>query len=437
MIEATDTLSETKSRNVSLDVIRGCAVLGMIFINIMVFVPDINEIIWARHILGYTTSETSVYNIIYVLFNGKMRAMFALLFGVGIIIFFQSKTDSTTHKSDFFARRMFWLLVFGLMHAYFSLWPGSILFEYAACGLLLFSFRGLHAYTLMVLSFCVLGFYIYLNSKDYSKSYERYKGYETALQLEREHKVVPEDIQKQKESFEHYLAGSPPLSQTKKEEMEANKQSQITIFTSGLPGIYKQNTNTANEALSFGVYLNIFESIGTMLLGMALFKLDFFEFKRRKYVHAFLMIIGIPLGVWLYSLLYRWLGNTQQEIIETFAWKTFSSFTVEGVARIILSLGYCSLLIFLCSVHIFKPVTGFIANVGRMAFSNYVGQTVICVFFFYGLKYYGSLSITGLAQFSLCIILFQLIVSYVCIRYFKSGPIEYAWRKLAKKNLPE
>jgi uncharacterized protein len=435
MSKSQAILPDTTMRSLPLDLIRGFAILGMIFMNIMVFVPDINAIAWHDSIFGKTTQEGVIYKIIYVLFNGKMRALFALLFGAGIIIFFRSNADLTINKSDHFSRRMLWLLLFGLIHAYFLLWPGSILFEYAVSGLLLFTLRGLNAKILMTLSFFVLGFYIYLNSKDYRELHEVYKGYEKALQMEKANQAVPDELIKKKETFEHYLENYLPLSETKKEEFETDKQAKTALFTSGLIPVYKQNIGIANEALSFGVYLNILESIGTILLGMALFKVGFFEFKLKKNIYFLFILPGIPLGMFLYFLLYKWQGHTKNELLEIYSWKSFSSFAVEGSARIILSLGYCSLLVCSCQLKLLKPILIVIGNVGRMAFSNYIAQTIICVIFFYGLKYYGIFNMTGLAIVSVCVNLFQLIASYFCIRYFNSGPVEYLWRRLAKINL--
>ena len=420
MIKSPNILADPINRSLTLDVIRGFAVIGMIFVNILVFVPDIND-----------------YKIIYVLFDGKMRALFALLFGAGIIIFFQSNTVYTINKSDYFSRRMLWLLLLGLIHAYFLLWPGSILFEYAVCGLLLFTLRVLSAKILIILSCLILGFYIYLNSKDYSESYETYIGYERALQMERANQVVPDDLLKKKEKFEEYLENFPPFSITKKEKLEEDKIKKIKLYRSSLINIYDQNINTANESLSLGVYLNILESLGTMLLGMALFKLGFFEFKLKKYLYFFFILIGIPLGVFLYFLLYKCHQPSKNELLEIYSWKSFSEFIIEGPARIIFSLGYCSLLIYVCRLHFFKPILVLLGNVGRMALSNYVIQTVICVLCFYMLNYYGSFNIKELTIFSVSIILFQLTVSYFCIKYFRSGPIEYLWRKLSQKNLQE
>jgi uncharacterized protein len=436
MTQPYNTQRTIPSRNLALDLIRGVAVLGMIFINILVFVPDVNDIIWQDSIVGQPTLEGSLYKLTYILFNGKMRAMFALLFGAGIILFFQSNANSSIPKSDYFGRRMLFLLVFGLIHAYLLLWPGSILFEYAICGLLLFSLRGLKATILTTLSIFVLGFYTYLNSKDYTVSYHTYKGYEKALQLESNNEPVQAELLEQKEKFEHYLENFLPFSEAKKQELEAKKQAAISVYTSDFKGIYTQNLTTSTEALSFGVYLNILESIGTMLLGMALFKIGFFEHKLKRLSYTLLILVGIPLGLFAYDLLYHWQGHTKDEVLEMYAWKFFSSYSVEAPARILLSLGYCALLVALCGLPFLKPILRLVANVGRMAFSNYVIQTLLCVILFYGLQYYGKLNMVATTLFAIGTILFQLLLSYCCIHYFNSGPMEYLWRKLSKKNLP-
>jgi uncharacterized protein len=420
----------------SLDVIRGIAVLGMIFINILVFVPDINEFMQHDLLLGYTTTEGSIYRVIYILFNGKMRAMFALLFGAGIILFFQTNNAASFSKSDQFARRMFWLLTFGLIHAYILLWPGSILFEYAVCGLLLFTFRHVAPKMLMLLSVIVLGFYTYINSADYPKSYAKYTTYMQVLEMEKAHQGIPVDLYEKKQKFEMYLENFLPLSDAKKKEVAQDKQEKIKTYTGNIAEIYRQNIGATNEALSFGVYLNILESIGTMLLGMALFKLGFFDYTLKKGWYIFLILAGIPIGIYAYDLLYSWQVQTRAEVLDLYSWKFFSSFIVDAPARILLSLGYCALLAYLCQLTLLKPALGMVAYVGRMAFSNYVGQTVICVVFFYFLQYYGSLSMTNIAVVAIGIISFQLVVSYCCIRYAGTGPLEYLWRKLAGMNLP-
>lgn len=130
----------------------------------------------------------------------------------------------------------------------------------------------------------------------------------------------------EKEQFERYIAFYPSWSKEQKEASDANIQVNIKLFTSDLTTIYKKNRNRSSESLSLGVYLSILESIGTMLLGMALFKLGFFEFELKKYIYSPLIFNGIPLGAYLCFLLYVWNGLKKTELIALYSWKTFSAF---------------------------------------------------------------------------------------------------------------
>lgn len=331
---------------------------------------------------------------------------------------------------------MLWLLTIGLIHAYVLLWSGSILFEYAICGLLLFSLRNLSSKHILFLSFSVLGFYMYINSRDYNATREMFKGYEKALALEKANKAIPKETQKQKDAFENYLDGFPPFSESRKEEMKKEELDKIKLYTSSLTNVYRENHNSSTESLSLGVYLYILETIGTMLLGMGMLKLGFFEYKLKKQIYLTLLFLGIPTGVIFYYLLHQWRVATQSELLTLLSWKMFSSESLELTARIMFSLSYCSFFVLLSRLSYLEPILQAVRNVGKMAFTNYVAQTFICVTYFYLLKFYGSINMVHYSIFSISIITFQLVGSYFCIRLFKQGPLEFIWRKLAKSNLP-
>ena len=70
--------------------------------------------------------------------------------------------------------------------------------------------------------------------------------------------------------------------------------------------------------------------------------------------------------------------------------------------------------------------------VGRMALSNYLGQSVVCTFIFYGygLGYYGELGARDTLLIGLAIFAVQLAASYLWLRVFRYGPAEWVWRSL-------
>ncbi|MRE47144.1 DUF418 domain-containing protein, partial [Escherichia coli] len=72
-------------------------------------------------------------------------------------------------------------------------------------------------------------------------------------------------------------------------------------------------------------------------------------------------------------------------------------------------------------------------NVGRMALSNYILQTLICTTIFYHLGYFGVFSRVELLLFIPIIWAINLLFSHYWLRVFRQGPLEWCWRTLTEK----
>src|SRR5262249_25108689 len=137
----------------SLDVLRGFALLGILLMNI---VPMGLYYRAAPSALGSaTTANVWVWAILYVIAGGKMRAIFSLVFGAGIILLTARREASGRARADIYYRRHAWLLLFGIAHAYL-LFFGDILYPYALCALVLYPFRKLRARGLLIAGSVVL-----------------------------------------------------------------------------------------------------------------------------------------------------------------------------------------------------------------------------------------------------------------------------------------
>jgi uncharacterized protein len=147
-----------RERISSLDVLRGFALLGILVMNIGDYALPGN-FDYNPSILG----PLSKLNLLlwagrFILFEGKMRALFSMLFGAGVILLTSrlEKRGDAAIAGDIFTRRNMWLTLFGLLHAYF-LWWGDILYFYGMTALLfLYPCRKLKAKTLLIAGIAVV-----------------------------------------------------------------------------------------------------------------------------------------------------------------------------------------------------------------------------------------------------------------------------------------
>jgi uncharacterized protein len=97
-----------------------------------------------------------------------------------------------------------------------------------------------------------------------------------------------------------------------------------------------------------------------------------------------------------------------------------------------LAIWHASLLILVYRSKIMPWLMKALANVGQMAFTNYLMQSIICTVFFYGygLGYYNKFRFHQVYYVVFAVWIFQLIFSSIWLHYFRFGPFEWVWRSL-------
>lgn len=137
-----------------LDSLRGIAILGILLMNIPGFGLPEPLCYGDLSVLGnyQGTMNFKAWYYIEMTVAGTQRALFSTLFGAGIILFIsrKEKTGEASMPVEYFVRRQLWLLVFGLFNAFVLLWFWDILFQYAICGMLIFTFRRLSPKNLII-----------------------------------------------------------------------------------------------------------------------------------------------------------------------------------------------------------------------------------------------------------------------------------------------
>jgi uncharacterized protein len=151
---------------------------------------------------GFTNNEQLFYRtgthggnyklmtIISILFEGKMRALFAILFGAGILLLLQKKEHPVAISTgDVYIRRMLWLMGFGVLNAFILLWPGDILFHYGVLGILLFGFTRLKAKGFFIAAIVCTLIYCGKQYWNYADDKTSYKKYTAVMEIEKKFKA--------------------------------------------------------------------------------------------------------------------------------------------------------------------------------------------------------------------------------------------------------
>jgi uncharacterized protein len=145
-----------RDRLETLDVLRGFALLGILAMNIRAMAATFSAYMYPYALWDYTGASRAAYMFTSTVFDLKMMGLFSMLFGAGVLLYAAKPTETGQPPRGLWFRRMFWLLVIGLVHAYL-IWDGDILVPYALCGiLLLWWVRRLPAWGLFALSVAFL-----------------------------------------------------------------------------------------------------------------------------------------------------------------------------------------------------------------------------------------------------------------------------------------
>ena len=214
------------------------------------------------------------------------------------------------------------------------------------------------------------------------------------------------------------------LSEAKPEVL--NKD--LETYRGGYLGILRARAGFVAGMEPNALYHFFFLDAGAMmLLGMALFKLGFFSASLPPRYYWTASIAGFAAGLPVAAL------AAQHDIASGFDPVTMTFGHVLGAAaRMPMAVAHAAIVMLVCQAGVLTWLTTRLAAVGQMAFSNYIAQSLICTTLFYGYGFglYGHRERYQLYYVVLAVWIVQLIVSPIWLRYFRHGPLEWAWRSL-------
>jgi uncharacterized protein len=400
------------TRIATLDIVRGVAVMGILAMNVLGFgLPGaayVNPMAYGAEgpadIISWTVS--------FIFIDGKMRGLFSFLFGASTLLVVEraeaaGRSPIFTHYS-----RMFWLLLFGLMHFYL-VWWGDILSLYAPIGMIAFLFRRWAARPLIAIA---IGFLL-LQLLFFSQfAYGLIEGARAA--------AAPGAGAEAIQAWVDMQNGLGPYS-------PADLQNELALYRGPWLGIFHhQITDELWDPLS-GLYLFGCETLAYMLLGMAALKSGFLAgaWSDRAYVRA--MAIGFGVGIPAYSIL-AWLTLKDHFAVDTLVAATIAAAVPFRPGMIVATAALIILL-----TRRGGPLVDRIAAAGRAAFTNYLVTSLAMTTLFYGFGFglFGHLSRVELWLPVLAMWGLMLLWSKPWLDRFRYGPFEWLWRSLSRLQI--
>lgn len=363
----------------SIDVLRGVALFGVLLVNLMTefrvslfqqFLPS-STLPWSLN--GFVESFVSFA------LEFKAFSLFSMLFGVGLAMQLE-RLSNGMRPYYFLTRRLIVLLGFGIVHLVF-IWNGDILTEYAIAGFLVLPLLGTSKRWLLTAS--VLMFTLY-----------------AALPI------------------------LPPLIPWPSTE---------TLVA---------HVAMANQIYSTGTHLEVFR-FNVQELELFL-PLHVFVFPRTLALILFGAFMWRT-GVLRQAMMYRWkifgaavagivggIALTYASRAEIFGGWGSLGLLLQALTPIVFACGYGAFVIWLAQFSSARGILAPFAAVGRMAFTNYILQSVIFgfVFFGYGLGLFGHMAASPALLLGVLVYCAQAALSTVWLRRFRFGPVEWLWRTL-------
>jgi len=385
-------------RIASLDILRGFVVLGIFIINVNYFstlpIERYNPLAHG----DFTGLNRWIWILSLTFVKQRFMAIFSILFGAGIYLMSLSNRNKGRSELGIHFSRMGWLLVLGMMHAYL-IWDGDILVSYALCGSLVFFLRNAPVRLLWVLALALMVAPMVPGVMDLFQ---------------------PGQVSEADLAFWNPDAGS----------LAAQLQANQGTYLEETPGrIARSFSRQTTDFVTF----TLWRVGGLMLLGMVLVRNGFLTAQRsgKTYLRT-LAVVGLVgagisvAGTWQYmrgGFDYLFFARDLQIYFQ--------------IGSMSLGITYTAALMLLARPPGFDLLKRTLSALGRMAFTNYILQSIIgtLVFFGYGLGMYGQVDRTFLAMLTLAVWTFQILLSLWWLGRFRFGPLEWLWRSLTYRRL--
>lgn len=401
------TPTESPKRIDLVDGLRGFALLGILLVNIPYFATAYLADLDLDDPLSNSWFDSASEYTISLLFESKFFILFSFLFGYSFVLQMQSAERQGAKFSSRMLRRLLGLFVLGSLHAVF-LWHGDILTLYAVLGLFLFVMRGIKPHVAVIVGSIITASYALLWML-------------VALVVELSDAELDDT-----DEYAREAAGA------------------TVAFRGSFGDVIGQRLSELPEYLG-SIYFGQGPLAFTMFLfGLAAAKSGLFtDLDRFKPWFIRALKIGLTVGLAgniFYALMMR------SDIDNPLLWAAVG---VVFICAPLLTSAYVSALVLGSATRLGAGLIALLAPVGRMALSNYVLQSILMgfVFFGYGFGLFGEVGPFTVVMIALAIYAIQIVVSMAWMSRHQYGPLEWllrgftywqrpAWRKRSAPEQP-
>lgn len=395
-------------RILTLDTVRGVAVMGILLLNIVAFAMPMPAYFNPAAYGGSTGIDLGVWIANWTFFDGRMRGLFSFLFGASMLLVIDRAQAKGENAARVHYSRMVWLLVFGLVHLWL-IWWGDILTYYALVGMIAYLLRNLRVRTMIIVGIVLVVVQLLVSAM--------IPVIVMMAQANPGNAEMQESLVEMAKGF-----GIPPVAWIAE---------QVALHRGGWLEIATARFEDNKFMPLMGLFQFGWETLAYFLFGMAALRTGLLtgQWDRGRYIKW--IVIGFGITWPAYGALAAWM------IAGDFDLLTVTTATMVATVPI-RPLGIVA---WACLIVLLMRPGGFlttrIAAAGRMAFSNYLGTSLICttIFYGYGLGWYGELSRAELYLVVAAIWALMLIWSKPWLERFAYGPLEWVWRSLSRGGL--
>jgi uncharacterized protein len=412
-------------RIASLDVLRGIAILFILFMNIP-WMGYYGPIVRDPRLVSWTAFDQQGFAFMIML-SGTQRGLLELLFGAGIMIMARRamSPDGPVAVADLHYRRNLLLMVLGLFNALVLFWGGDILLPYGMTALMLFQFRMWGVRAKLVLAALLLLVPVGWGASDYAQRNQARVAAAQVASATAAHRAVDRELKTKAAEWDKAVQGTIPVERNveKQKAMAKVHAARMAPFRDYALGAWSDWTFLYQPSIFFPT---LFEIAGTMILGMALFQLGVIQGRARRRTYALLLVAGYGIGGAL-----RVAGLNE---IFAFTPEPKLRWLTDDVARIGITLGHVGLIQLALLSAAGRLLLAPFQAAGRMPLTTYLFTSFLTMWVLFpgfALGLHGRWGFGGLMTCAAVIIFAEVVATNLWMRWYETGPMEWIWKSLA------